>query len=131
MKSGVRGARESKTGLGPKVRASKPVKGLKTGRTQVKPPSDLESLVESITPLVQKLVAIQNRMRSLGMFPNDRELLQCHRCGLMEDVTSTGLLLTYRESDPPRDSGLRFEPLNKDGFRCPACGETVSEPLET
>lgn len=75
------------------------------------------------------IVALQKQMKALGMFANDRELLECPRCGLMEDVAEGGLLLTVFPSDLGTDTGLRFDEITPDSFRCPSCGQTVHEPL--
>ena len=61
----------------------------------------------------------------LGVFTNDRELLECPRCGLLEDVTSTGLLITCRANALDEDTGLRFVPLADNLFRCPSCARRV------
>ncbi len=90
---------------------------------------DIDDLVEQIRPLAQQIVALQEQMKALGMFANDRELLQCSRCGLMEDVTHEGFLITCREPDLGIDTGLRFEPITEESYRCPSCGQTVQEPL--
>ena len=87
------------------------------------PPDELESAVASIEPLVRHLVDLQRQARALGLFVDDRELLTCPKCGLMEDVLSGGLLVTLYGSGGP-DTGLRFvEPTSADGrFTCPRCG---------
>lgn len=90
---------------------------------------DIDDLVEQIRPLAQQIVALQQQMKALGMFANDRELLQCPRCGIMEDVTHEGFLITCREPDLGIDTGLRFEPITEESYRCPSCGQTVQEPL--
>ena len=77
--------------------------------------------------LATQLAAIRKRAKALGIFTNERELLQCSGCGLMEDVTASGILITCREPDLGHDTGLRFKQLNKQIFRCPACGENVKE----
>ena len=89
-----------------------------------------------MTPLDPKLheiateiVALRKRAKALGAFTDDRELLVCRRCGLMEDVAVTGLLITCREPDLGQDTGLRFEPVDAKTFRCPACGRLVQEPF--
>ena len=79
--------------------------------------------------IAAELVALRKRAKELGVFTDDRELLVCLACGLMEDVTASGLLITCREPDLGRDTGLRFEPLSEQTFRCPACGQCVREPL--
>jgi hypothetical protein len=38
--------------------------------------------------LASQLAGLQKRAKALGVFTNDRELLECPRCGLLEDVTS-------------------------------------------
>ena len=35
--------------------------------------------------LARQLVGLQQRAKALGVFANDRELLECPRCGLLED----------------------------------------------
>ena len=90
---------------------------------------DIDDLVEQIRPLAQQIVALQQQMKALGMFANDRELLQCPRCGIMEDVTHEGFLITCREPDLGLDTGLRFEPITEESYRCPSCGQTMQEPL--
>jgi predicted RNA-binding Zn-ribbon protein involved in translation (DUF1610 family) len=95
----------------------------------MKTPPDSDSLIAAIAPLAKQIAAIQQQMHALGMFANDRELLDCPHCGLLEDVIISGLLITYREPDFHQDTGLRFEELNTGTFRCPSCGQTVCEPF--
>jgi len=71
------------------------------------------------------MVALQAKARALGLFTNDRELLECHKCGLLEDVTINGLLITCRAPDFDQDTGLRFEELPQNRFRCPLCGSMI------
>ncbi len=54
-----------------------------------KKPSDAK-----LHALATRLAGLQKRAKALGVFANDRELLECPRCGLMEDVTSIGLLIS-------------------------------------
>ena len=95
----------------------------------MKTPRDSGSLIAVIAPLAKQIAAIQQQMHALGMFANDRELLDCPQCGLREDVLISGLLITYREPGFHQDTGLRFEELTADAFRCPSCGQTVRAPL--
>jgi predicted RNA-binding Zn-ribbon protein involved in translation (DUF1610 family) len=90
---------------------------------------NIDHLVETIRPLAEQIVALKQQMKHLSMFTNDRELLQCPRCGLMEDVTAEGLLITCREPDLCTDTGLRFVAITDESYRCPSCGQTVQEPL--
>ena len=89
--------------------------------------------LNNLRQLASRLVALQEQARSLGIFVGDRELLECPRCGLLEDVTFTGRLITCRpsaEGPNTEDTGLRFEELPQNRFRCPACGSLVQEDLE-
>ncbi|MCU0858155.1 MAG: hypothetical protein MUC65_07120 [Pontiellaceae bacterium] len=89
----------------------------------------LNSLCATIKPLAQQLAAVQKQADAMGLFANDRELLECSQCGLMEDVTHSGLLITCRESAIAQDTGLRFTKESDQTFRCPSCGALVTEPL--
>lgn len=88
--------------------------------------SDKESsfeLVSAVRPLVRKLAKIKKQAAALGLFTDDRELLECTGCDLAEDITFDGRLITFhRNSDDVYDCGLRFEELNEEIFRCPVCG---------
>jgi len=75
--------------------------------------------------LASQLAGLQKRAKALGVFANDRELLECPRCGLMEDVTSTGLLITCRAPALGDDTGLRFVQLADNIFRCPSCAQRM------
>ena len=78
--------------------------------------------------LTTRLASLQKQAKALGVFANDRELLKCPRCALMEDVTSIGLLITCRETALGEDTGLRFVQLAEDIFRCPSCAQRVEAP---
>lgn len=78
-----------------------------------------------------QLVKLKEKARELGLFLDDRELLECHKCGLMEDVDINGKLLTVFEKEPNKDTGLRFKEIgNSSTFRCPNCGYQISENVE-
>ena len=80
----------------------------------------------TIFALAREVVKLRKHAEALGIFTNDRELLECPKCGLMEDVTIDGILITYRgHRVRPRDSGLRFERIDDDSFRCPSCRQRV------
>jgi len=87
--------------------------------------------LEPFRSLAGQIVALQAEARALGLFANDRELLACPRCGLVEDVTCTGLLITCRLSALGEDTGLRFEEIKTGKFRCPQCGGIVAEKPAT
>jgi len=79
-------------------------------------------LVSAIRPLVRELAQIKKQAEALGLFTNDRELLECTGCDLAESVTFDGRLMTYhRNSEDLDDCGLRFEELYEETFRCPVC----------
>jgi predicted RNA-binding Zn-ribbon protein involved in translation (DUF1610 family) len=77
--------------------------------------------------LARQLAVVQAEARALGIFVDDRELLACRRCGLAEDVSFAGLLITNCSIDLGEDTGLRFEEVTSGKFRCPKCGATVTE----
>ena len=88
---------------------------------------NLSGLAQKIKPFVEDIIRIQKQAKSLGIFVNDRELLECTGCDLVEDVAFDGSLMTYhRESDDMTDSDLRFEKMDQEKYRCPVCG-TVSK----
>jgi predicted RNA-binding Zn-ribbon protein involved in translation (DUF1610 family) len=82
--------------------------------------------VDRLCDLARHLVQVRQRAESLGLFTDDRELLECPNCGLLEDVTSEGMLVTYpKDSADLKDCGLRFLPDGKTSFACPACGTRI------
>lgn len=95
-------------------------------------PDDLDGLTSSIRKLLEGYEELRARARELGVFTNERELLSCPRCGLVEDVACSGLLITHRTGDLAKDTGLRFTEIAEGRFTCPACGAEVvpdeSEP---
>jgi predicted RNA-binding Zn-ribbon protein involved in translation (DUF1610 family) len=90
----------------------------------------MKKSLEPLRLLAGQLAVLQAEARALGMFAGDRELVACPRCGLMEDVTFTGLLITCRASALGEDTGLRFEEIQAGKFRCPKCGGIVTETPE-
>jgi len=83
---------------------------------------------EAIVELVRQLEELKARARTLGMFTDDRELLRCPKCGLIEDVLCGGLLVTYHEEGDRKDTGLRFAESGTEGcFTCPECGAEALE----
>ena len=95
-------------------------------------PSDLEQVTGTIAALARELVDVQREARALGLFAEDRDLLACPTCGLMEDVLAGGLLVTYQDGRPRRDTGLRFADPASPGapFTCPLCRSLVPVPPE-
>lgn len=87
-----------------------------------------------IHALASQLKDLQAKARALGMFDNSRELVRCSKCGLEEDVTIEGLLITtssvstlqgaagggHAKAWTP-NTGLRFAEKPAGTFRCPVC----------
>lgn len=80
---------------------------------------------DPIHALVASVAALREEAKALGVFTNDRELLECPSCGLMEDVACGGMLITSRPKTLGRDTGLRFRELRGGRFRCPECASIV------
>lgn len=79
-------------------------------------------MTPNILSLARELNRVKEQAKSLGLFTNDRELLECSGCDLVEDVTFDGQLITYhRKSGNRNDCGLRFKRLNETIFCCPVC----------
>lgn len=89
----------------------------------------MKDLLSTIRPLAMQLAALQRRMKAAGLFANERELLDCPHCCLRDDVLISGHFITYREPGSHQETGLRFEELTADTFRCPSCGQAVCEPF--
>jgi hypothetical protein len=88
-----------------------------------------KSLVDpSLAAMASRLAALKRQAAAAGLWTDERELLACRKCGLVEDVTMSGELITCRLSALGHDTGLRFEPRAKNRFCCPACGKTVAIP---
>ncbi len=81
---------------------------------------------DGLIAAVRQLKQAKQQARALGIFTDDRELLECPSCGLLEDVTAEGVLVTYpNTSEEVNDSGLRFIPVDESSFACPSCGTKV------
>jgi Zn finger protein HypA/HybF involved in hydrogenase expression len=86
---------------------------------------EMNRIRNDIQGLASRLVAVQEQARALGIVTGDRELIECQKCGLLEDVIVTGQPITRRSSALGRDTGLRYEELSENRFRCPACGSII------
>ncbi len=81
---------------------------------------------KDLLALAQRFTELRAQAGELGLFTDDRELLTCASCGLMEDVTSDGFLITHDfESLEISDSGLHFTERQDGHFSCPRCGADV------
>lgn len=81
-----------------------------------------KDLYKDVKTAAAGLVKIQKKMEKAGVFSNDREILQCNKCGLKEDLTFEGMLITYFGEFDDDDTGMRFK-KSKDGkcYICPNC----------
>jgi len=55
----------------------------------------MSPLMSDILPLARELVRIKKQAEAMGLFTDDRELLECCGCDLAEDVAFDGRLMTY------------------------------------
>ena len=84
------------------------------------------ALNADLAQMCERLSELHAHAASLGPFTNDRELLACRSCGLQEDVTIEGVLITHDfESPDVSDSGLCFTDRQDGHFSCPRCGADV------
>jgi len=82
----------------------------------------IDDLLHDISKVAYALSTAKRQAEALGIFTNDRELLECTDCGLLEDVASDGRLITYNKEDGViEDTGLRFQEVDRMHFCCPAC----------
>jgi len=77
--------------------------------------------------LLRKIKQVHRLAQKAGLFLNDRELLSCDNCGLLEDVDITGRLITYKSGEAVFDSGMRFEKGEGGTYVCPVCGSPARE----
>ena len=79
-------------------------------------------LVQDISRVAKAFVTVQRKAEALGIFTGDRELMECPDCGLLEDVSIDGRLMTYKKDNGTiEDTGLRFQEIDCVHFRCPVC----------
>ncbi len=76
--------------------------------------------------LANEIVKLKEKAKKLGMFTDDRELIECPECGLMEDVDINGRLFTVFKKSPYKDTGLKFKEMKNSRFRCPNCREIIT-----
>ena len=83
---------------------------------------------EELDELAAGLQALKQQAQDLGIFTNDRNLLECSKCGLKENVAFDGVLFTCRGTGVNAvDTGLRFPEPDADGkSSCPGCGAEVT-----
>ena len=77
--------------------------------------------------LLREIKRLNRLAQEAGLFLNDRELLYCDNCELLEDVDINGRLITYKSGEAVFDSGMRFEKGEEDTYVCPVCGAPSRE----
>ena len=77
--------------------------------------------------LLRQIRHVYRLAKENGLFLNDRELLRCERCGLLEDIDIKGRLITYKSGEAVFNSGMRFEKGERDTYVCPVCGAIARE----
>lgn len=82
-------------------------------------------LLTGLSELASRLQQVKAEAARLGIFTDDRELVECSKCGLKEDVDVHGFLLTCFEDSLGKDTGLRFKEVADLEFRCPKCRSKV------
>lgn len=72
--------------------------------------SGKQGVMDGLTTLTRQLEQVKAQARALGIFTDDRELLECPNCELLEDVTAKGLLVTYPKDsvDPSACASVRW-----------------------
>lgn len=94
-----------------------------THETQERQPKSGLKIANVLPKYLHREIARVHRLaQAAGLFMEDRDLLLCSRCGLLEDVGRYGLLMTYPTGNPPVDSGLRFTKDKRGRYICPNCG---------
>lgn len=79
-----------------------------------------------LAALARRIQALREEARALGLFAEDRGLLRCPACGLLEDVTIRGRLITCDGNVAAgADLGLRFVESPVGTFVCPRCGSAA------
>jgi len=113
----------------PRPQRASSARGAKKATSSKRPrqDGDVDALVDSIAAIARRLGDLETQASALGIFTDDRDLLTCAKCGLMEDVLIDGRLVTYHEECTSEDTGLRFaESAQGIGrFTCPECGSRV------
>lgn len=82
-------------------------------------------LLSRLSDLARRLQQVKAEATQLGIFTDDRELVECSKCGLKEDVDIHGFLLTCFDDSLGKDTGLRFKEVTGSEFQCPKCRSKV------
>ena len=103
-----------------------------SGQRRRKPETGATASVDSLAAMAGRIAELQKTARGLGIFVDNRQLLACSKCGLMEDVLFDGRLVTCHEGGGV-DTGLRFAEQPRAGgrFICPECGTVLPSWLRS
>ena len=88
---------------------------------------------DELRVLAERLLEIQVQAKQLGIFVDDRDLVECVDCQLIEDIALNGRLFTFWKNDKDsKDTGLQFIELNQSEalFQCPNCGKQATAQKE-
>ncbi len=108
-----------------------PAEAIGIHETQERLPKSGPKIANVLPKYLHREIARVHRLaQAAGLFMEDRDLLLCSRCGLLEDVGRYGLLMTYPADNPPVDSGLRFKKDKRGRYICPNCGAVVRTDKE-
>ena len=100
-----------------------PPEAIATHETPARQPKTGPKIINVLPKHLHREIARVHRLaQAAGLFMEDRDLLHCSHCGLLEDVGRYGLLTTHFSGKSPGDSGLRFTKDKRGRHICPNCG---------
>lgn len=100
------------------------------GKDKFKDDAEYQNLLRELGEQIHEVNEISKQH---GIFLNDRELVSCLQCGLIEDIAFSGKLFTYYKDDPDfKETRLQFSSLdgNVEYLKCPVCDIEVLIPKE-
>jgi hypothetical protein len=77
---------------------------------------------ERLYSMTEAINELNLNLNALGVFDHSRELLSCPACGLFEELSSKGRLITAEADYAGVDTGLRFVKTDESEWECPDCG---------
>ena len=66
------------------------------------------SIDSHLKETIKQLLKVKKQAGALAVFVDDRELPECPKCGLNEDVYIIGNLFSVSKNTPNKNKGLRF-----------------------
>ena len=127
----VHGVRDMKTRPGTRILGALAGAIGSSHETPVRKPKSRQKIGIVLPKYLHREIArVQRLAQAAGLFLEDRDLLECARCGLLEDVGCYGLLMTYLSGKFPIDSGLRFRKDKRGRYICPNCGAVTGMEKE-